>query len=437
MTENQNQPFFLEVTPDQADALHVMETHQAQQKIIELAGRVILQKEIYGVEVEATFDGNTTPIAIANLTARDMGTRIIQSKNRGYFPTIEEGWSALQSAKALPLQEEENHSFQTAQPPEQLTEEISAADRELQALQEWGLSADATSEDALIKLRSTLQDSEALTEGASRLAAEWDTTASNLRVHLTHSQMLEAQSLLSDFYQKLNQARESTDLFNTTDFVQPQATRSAFANMTGNIGAFAEAISGRYGPIEGEMMYGVLARLEQENVGLSLFQTHTRLQEAVRESITKLGEQNHGAIEPDERLQYASGYIEDLAQALQKDGSPEALDRAVMGVRQFIADNPQLYTQLDRIERDSEKSRSGGEKQGEKTDSKTYAAEIAIDLLTGKFSYGKMGSDPIRVYSNGNIQGQHRAAALTTLYGNNWQAAAKKLGFIIENINEK
>ena len=68
--------------------------------------------------------------------------------------------------------------------------------------------------------------------------------------------------------------------------------------------------------------------------------------------------------------------------------------------------------------------------------SRRYVAENMTDMLRGEFKVDMISrSDAIVLdkSSVGGIEvGQHRAAALAMLYGKDWQVAAKKLGFGVE-----
>ena len=97
-------------------------------------------------------------------------------------------------------------------------------------------------------------------------------------------------------------------------------------------------------------------------------------------------------------------------------------------------DNPDSPSQWfgDRIfDTNQTKAREGigysGRKAGNNSSTR-YVAELAADLLRGKFG-GSSKSDSIKIDSRENPPsveiGQHRAAALAMIYGKNWQKMAK------------
>lgn len=67
--------------------------------------------------------------------------------------------------------------------------------------------------------------------------------------------------------------------------------------------------------------------------------------------------------------------------------------------------------------------------------SQRVASEIAADILRGKFSYDRAKSDSVQLSPDGKkvILGEHRAAALATIYGpDRWIEEGRKLGMIID-----
>lgn len=88
-----------------------------------------------------------------------------------------------------------------------------------------------------------------------------------------------------------------------------------------------------------------------------------------------------------------------------------------------------------RVLEDSQKTRSlvAQESWGkEKASSQSIVAEMIVDILGGNFDFSQ-NPDPIIIIGDGEVsQGQHRAAALAMIYGNNWRKPAEAAGFIID-----
>lgn len=73
--------------------------------------------------------------------------------------------------------------------------------------------------------------------------------------------------------------------------------------------------------------------------------------------------------------------------------------------------------------------------KGPKTNAVQYVAELAADMLAGKYNEDLASRDPIvldRAQAGGVRIGQHRAAALAMIYGKNWPSIAMELGYGIK-----
>ncbi len=93
----------------------------------------------------------------------------------------------------------------------------------------------------------------------------------------------------------------------------------------------------------------------------------------------------------------------------------------------------------DQVLEDTQKQRqdlpTSGRPPGN-ADSQRVVAEIAADMLRGKFNYDRARSDSIDLSSDGKtvIRGQHRAAALAMIFGDRWIEEAKKKGMQIARL---
>jgi hypothetical protein len=144
-----------------------------------------------------------------------------------------------------------------------------------------------------------------------------------------------------------------------------------------------------------------------------------------------------GSVVQNAAQRFANERIEGVARQLQGTGVEQAVVDAAINqmrvyVKQAVDDQSSPVSRLQRVRDDQGSQRKGGELKGNNHTSQDIVAEMAVDMLRGKFRIEDM-PDPITYDSNGGVvTGQRRAAALMVLYGRNWQEAGKALGFKIE-----
>jgi len=150
------------------------------------------------------------------------------------------------------------------------------------------------------------------------------------------------------------------------------------------------------------------------------------------------GLQNSEAINAMEK--YREEQVASWLDRLNGEVAPETQEEVTAEIESAIArevsltDDPNSPRRWfgERILSNSNKSRHGASVElgrGYETTSRRYAAELAVDILMGRFDTRR--ADEIVLNNNriGGVEiGQHRVAALAMIYGSNWQEKAKEDG---------
>jgi hypothetical protein len=135
--------------------------------------------------------------------------------------------------------------------------------------------------------------------------------------------------------------------------------------------------------------------------------------------------------------QFVDERIAELADKLRKEGvSDDEIETATVQMERYvndaIADKSSGLTYPSRVVANDQTMRKGGARIGQKGDSRRITAEMAVAMLQGDFDVANT-PDQITVAADGTVvDGQHRAAALMTLYGKNWIIAGQKAGHKIK-----
>jgi hypothetical protein len=170
-----------------------------------------------------------------------------------------------------------------------------------------------------------------------------------------------------------------------------------------------------------------------------LAETSAALQRLVDEK--RIALMGYGAAMEDQvdgdQEQFRDDRIRELAVKLREGGAGEedvahAVALMEIYLNQAIEDKASPVHFPSRIVANDSTPRRSGAQVGENGLSRTIVAEMAVDMLRGGFDVEQANKNPIELDFTGNvILGQHRAAALMTLYGKNWIEEAQKVGHVI------
>jgi hypothetical protein len=170
-----------------------------------------------------------------------------------------------------------------------------------------------------------------------------------------------------------------------------------------------------------------------------LAETSAALQRLVDEK--RIALMGYGAAMEDQvdgdQEQFRDDRIRELAVKLREGGAGEedvahAVALMEIYLNQAIEDKASPVHFPSRIVANDSTPRRSGAQVGENGPSRTIAAEMAVDMLRGGFDVEQANKNPIELDFTGKvILGQHRAAALMTLYGKNWIEEAQKVGHVI------
>ncbi|HSX30756.1 MAG TPA: hypothetical protein VLE99_02465 [Candidatus Saccharimonadales bacterium] len=139
--------------------------------------------------------------------------------------------------------------------------------------------------------------------------------------------------------------------------------------------------------------------------------------------------------------QFANEQVRILAAELQKGDLSEAdVERAVTAMERYV-DNAvgdrgsglQFPSRVVQNLANKLKERRPASGRNAEAHSRRVVAEMAVDMLRGTFNIENAKREPIEIDTNGRVvgDGEHRAAALMTLYGKNWVKVAGAAGYSI------
>jgi hypothetical protein len=247
--------------------------------------------------------------------------------------------------------------------------------------------------------------------------------------HFDHMQVQENMNQLRSLQLGLQTLEAGDALLSTHSRQQIAETVRQLAT----VNSYLEATMPQPGFMDSDVVYSSLNMLTHADPVEAVRQVTQVIQSQAEEKrIALLGyeaathEQNKPVAE-----QFANDYIAELAGKLRAKGvRDEEVSAAVAGVRRYIDDAiAQGTTYPDRIVRNREAPRKGGDQQGQKGESRQIVAEMAVDLLRGGFDVANTPQDIVINHEGAAVEGQHRAAALMTLYGKDWLQKAKTVGF--------
>lgn len=316
-------------------------------------------------------------------------------------------------------------------------------ERAMQELRDtWGLSPDATPEQALLLLKSTaekLRDFIAYTGYNGDLAHSVDELQAALAPSLQGQKPEIQDNQLEDVSQKLSTAarhlHEATA--NKHEIVLPPQARNQLDDPAGLMDQIVGRVdSMRYArsvgdfigdaenatrilavkPVEqvfGTAVYwhGEVERLQGEIGGMAVIERNT-----------------------EETEQFANERIAEIVERLRAEGVSEASAKALERyIDNAIDDHAVDFDYPDRVRRNKAKTRDAASAYtSNDPGSRLIAAEMAADIATRRFDMNKI-ADPITLgVGDVVVEGQHRAAALMTLYGKDWINQGRKLGFKID-----
>ncbi len=315
----------------------------------------------------------------------------------------------------------------------------------------WGLPEGTTAEQAAVKIETELER----VNGVLKLLHGFDGVRGSV-VNQLHASLNEGKMLLTG-----SGRRALEEMVYDKRFAGLQRLASggdkAFlpAKISGRLKDFERSLNGlRYGLdemnsrgpnfIDTEGAQITLRSLRQmPEITALLSQARSRLEEA-RQDLVGYKETERST--ETETIKYRNERIEMLSQELVGEVTPERLEEIIQETEASITlevgmvDDPNSPHRWfgDRILANTNKDRARvditGRQEHKKASSRRYVAELMVDMMRGMFR-ADLAYDAI-VLSNKSVGGvklgQHRAAALAMLYGNEWPKIVDKLGHKVE-----
>lgn len=326
---------------------------------------------------------------------------------------------------------------------ESLTDPATLALGELK--ESWGLPEDATTEQAAAKLEETAQHIDRVLSALahnSQLANELGDLRDKLRETLSSRRPQFGTSLVSDIMAVIKRFEQDSvqPLAERSKVLLPSQTRNALNSAGYQITRFTgmlDQLSPRQGMVDIEVAQQVYGALQQDSM-TAFAQGLMRAKQTVEEKHRELV--GHGIASGQEQEaaeQFADRVIADYAAKIregnltqeQLDGYTVSLERALNNAIENNKHNQSGLPFGQRVIDNNDKKREGGAKMGQISSSRTVAAELMVDMLRGAYDFDRGNSSPITVDAAGKIEiGQHRAAALMTMYGKRWREEATKAG---------
>ncbi|MGB4759218.1 MAG: hypothetical protein WBP26_04105 [Candidatus Saccharimonadales bacterium] len=326
---------------------------------------------------------------------------------------------------------------------ESLTDPATHALGELK--ESWGLPEDATAEQAAAKLEETAQHIDRVLSALAhngQLANDLGDLRDMLRETLKSGRPQFGTSFVSGIMAVIKRFEQDSvqPIAERRAVLLPNQTRYALNNagyqITKLVGALDQLLP-QQGMVDVEVAQQVYGALQQDSM-TAFAQGLMRAKQTVEEKYRELV--GHGIVSGQEQEaaeQFADQFIADYAAKIregnltqeQLDGYAISLERALDNAIENNKNNQSGLPFGQRVIDNNSKKREGGAKMGQISSSRTVTAELMVDMLRGAYDFDRGNSSPITVDAAGKIEiGQHRAAALMTLYGKRWREEATKAG---------
>lgn len=346
---------------------------------------------------------------------------------------VAETVEAQASVTASPIEETKSEASNEAQ-------EVTAQDLAMRELfEKWGLPEATTPMEAAQRLNTTLESVNPLkdflhgttVEPVDVLKRKLLTGMSNGGVYFNQSDLGEAHRILGLIKTQAGQLLE-------VDGVLPPESRSELNYLLEGVGHTQSVVENMGKSMDIGAVQTGYQEFTQDYLG-RLTHAVNVLHKQIEEKQVALPKVGSG-MDSKERAkveEFASEGVKELAAKLRKEGlTPEDIEEAVNSMERYLNDalaNEDVKAMYpDLVVANGRKQRKGGEKKGQEDASRRVVAEMAVDMLRGKFDL-EMAPYPIVLNKYGRVEeSQHRAAALMTLYGKNWVKVAEAAGHKIE-----
>lgn len=306
----------------------------------------------------------------------------------------------------------------------------------------WKLPEEATPEDAVRKLDSTLESLQLLavrTGHESPAAVALADMKNRLQMTLNDSMPHFNPEHVQMAFDAIVQIRSELMQMVHGDVLLPMRTKSQLDGELSNISHFAnvlEQITPRGGMVnlqDVEMAWHLSMRDPVENMRQEILRAQKQVEE---KRIDLMGYSAATAEKETAKVEFADDRINEMAKTLRAEGvSDKEVESARIAMERIIDDtiavaNAKGEQFPQQVQDDTKKNVNSPEStlNGQNINSRKYVANLAVDLLRGKFDFDS-ASDPIVLAKDGSVEvSHHRAAALMTMYGKNWVKKAEELG---------